>query len=329
MSKATRDSKRALAFLALLLVPWLAYAKSLHPGSVRIAKQTVRLQNWKDREAVIHYPTVKGSLDDTLRHRIEEAIGLKAGTDMTLEEWKADNEESRWLSEIDYEIKHNQNSILNLVYTVSGVGAYPDSFSKSLVVDLRTGNPLTAADLFKSSSLNALATRLNTALNADVEKARRKWGADWESMEEELKDARFDAAKLDDLTIGDKGVTFHFDFNFPHVVEAMEPSGRYFVGWKELEPYIDRQGPLGVFLRPCPQEANIHDRSDLQPHLRNLSQGGRLAGREGHRVPLPRLRQGPADRGRDPRCPRPPRPPSSGRAPHQGPRLPAIGPYRR
>src|SRR5581483_6226680 len=33
------------------------------------------------------------------------------------------------------------------------------------------------------------------------------------------------------------------------------------------------------------------DGSDLQPHLRHLPQGGRLAGREGHPIPLPRLRQ--------------------------------------
>jgi hypothetical protein len=103
----------------------------------------------------------------------------------------------------------------------------------------------------KRSSLNALATRLNKDLNTDVERTRRKWGADWEGMEEEeVKDARFDATKLDDFTIGDSGITFHYDFNFAHVVKAMEPSGRYFVGWRELKPYIDKQGPLGVFLRP-------------------------------------------------------------------------------
>jgi len=242
-----RIGRRALLLSALLLMPRLANAKPLGPGSVRIAKQTVRLQKTKG-EAVIHYPTVEGSRNEPLRRRIEEAVGLKAGTEMTLEEWKIDCETGCWLYEIDYEVKHNRNSILNLVYTVSGVGAYPDSFSKSLVVDLRTGARLTAADLFKRSSLSALATRLNTDLNTEVERTRRKWGADGEGMEEELREARFDAGKLDDFTIDERGITFHYDFGFPHVAKALEPNGYYRLSWKELKPYIDSQGPLRVFL---------------------------------------------------------------------------------
>lgn len=243
---------KSLTFSALLLTSWPPYAQAAAPGSVGIEKQTVRLkradaEEWK-KEAVLHFPVFKGPADPDLRRRIQEAAGLKAGTDNSLEEWKAD--ESSWLDEIDYEVRYNRNSILNLIYTVSGSGAYPDSFSTSLVIDLETGKRLTAVDLFNRASLEALATRLNQALNADVEATRRKWGDDWKGADEEVKNARFDVDHLDDFTIDNRGLTFHYDFGFPHVAKAMSPKGSYLLSWKELAPYIDPQGPLGIFLRP-------------------------------------------------------------------------------
>lgn len=239
-----------LALSALLLAPWPSQAQAPASGSVRIEEQTIHLKRESGQEAVIHAPVVKGVPDEALRSRIQDSAGLKAGTDKTLEEWKQDFEDSWWLNEIEYKVGYNRNRILNLIYTVSGAGAYPDSTTTSVVVDLRTGKLLAARDLFKSSSLKALAAKLNRDLKTDIAATRRKWGADWKDTEEEMKDARFDIGHLNDFTIGARGITFHYDFGFPHVIKAMEPRGTYFLSWKQLAPYIDRQGPLGVFLDP-------------------------------------------------------------------------------
>lgn len=237
-----------LALSALLLAPWPSQAKAPASGSVRIEEQTTHLKREDGQEAVIHAPVVKGVPDEDLRSRIQDSAGLKAGTDKTLEEWKKDFEESWWLNEIEYKVGYNRNFILNLIYTVSGAGAYPDSTTTSLVVDLRTGKRLAARDLFKSSSLGALAARLNRELKADVEATRRKWGADWDG-EEDVKNARFDVDHLNDFTIGARGITFHYEFGFAHVMKAEEPRGTYFLSWKQLAPYIDRRGPLGMFFK--------------------------------------------------------------------------------
>jgi len=239
---------QTLTLSAFLLASWPSHAKAPASGSVRIEEQTTHLKREDGKEALIHAPVVQGVPDESLRSRIQDSVGLKAGTDETLEEWKADFEDSWWLDEIEYKVGYNRNFLLNLIYTVSGTGAYPDSFSKSLVVDLRTGKPLAAKDLFKSASLEALAARLNRELKADVEATRRKWGADWDG-EEEVKNARFDVAHLDDFTLGERGINFHYDFGFPHVIKALEPRGTYFLSWKQLAPYIDTKGPLGVFPR--------------------------------------------------------------------------------
>ncbi|MCI0524896.1 MAG: hypothetical protein L0Y75_06490 [Acidobacteria bacterium] len=54
---------------------------------------------------------------------------------------------------------------------------------------------------------------------------------------------------LDDFSVNITGVTFLYDFGFPHVVKALEPSGRYFFSYEGLKQYIKRDGLLGVFIR--------------------------------------------------------------------------------
>jgi len=56
--------------------------------------------------------------------------------------------------------------------------------------------------------------------------------------------SRFGVENLDTFRLDDKGVTFVYDFEFPHVSEALEPAGEYFLSYEELRPYINPEGPL-------------------------------------------------------------------------------------
>ena len=58
----------------------------------------------------------------------------------------------------------------------------------------------------------------------------------------------FTADDLEGFSVGDDGVTFTFDYGFPHVVKALEPDGKYFMTWNELRPFIKRGGLLGRFV---------------------------------------------------------------------------------
>jgi hypothetical protein len=69
------------------------------------------------------------------------------------------------------------------------------------------------------------------------------------SAEELLKGLKFTTSHLDNFAINDQGVTFLFDAEFPHAVQAFEPGGSYFFSYAELKPYIKRDGPLAVFIR--------------------------------------------------------------------------------
>jgi len=236
-----------------LLIPWPSLAQT----SVVLEKKTAELKKADGEEADVHYPVLKTAMDKALAGRIQKAIGLKAGTDRTLEEWKAECLESMWLTEIDYEVSFNKGSILNLIYTISGMGAHPNESSKSVVVDLRTGKPLLAADLFKKASLPALAARVNKSLKAAVAASLKEWGSEIEGMDkdDDLKNARFRVENLDTYRIDGRGITFLYEFDFPHVILAAEPSEEYFLSFKELKPFIDEKGLLAplAFRSPGPK----------------------------------------------------------------------------
>jgi hypothetical protein len=54
---------------------------------------------------------------------------------------------------------------------------------------------------------------------------------------------------LSEFSIAAKGITFHYDYGFPHVIAAAEPPGEYFLNWSELRPFVKSGGLLARFIR--------------------------------------------------------------------------------
>lgn len=61
--------------------------------------------------------------------------------------------------------------------------------------------------------------------------------------------ATFTAQELENFSVGDKGITFKYDYEFPHVALALQPDGAYFYSWAELKPFIKRGGLIERFIR--------------------------------------------------------------------------------
>jgi hypothetical protein len=237
-------------------VPTPAAPAAKPAESLRIEKKTEALKR-EEREAEIHYPVFRG-LRPAILKELEASAGLKAGTGNSLEEWKAEFQESWWLVEIDYEVTYNRHDLLCLTYTIDGMGAHPSTSTDDLAADLKTGRRLTAKDLFKPASLEELAAKVDRLRVAAVEKAIQENRAYLEenAMTEEYlleamepaKQMRFGVENLDTFRLGDKGVTFVRDFEFPHVHGALEPGGEFFLSYEELRPYINPEGPLARVL---------------------------------------------------------------------------------
>ncbi len=237
--------------LAVLLLAWSwipVRAAAADTGSIGIEKKSATLQR-PDKEADVHYPVFKGAVDKALLGRIQQAAGLKVGTGSSLEEWREEFKDNPWLVEIHYEVTLNRHSILSLTYTEDGMGAHPSSSSESLAVDLRTGKAITAKDLFKPASLSALAARVDKALQAAVKKSRQEWGEEHLEDFEKRLNVHFTVENLSSFKLDERGVTFLYEFGFPHAFLAAEPEEEYFLSYKELKPFIDEKGLLAPFTK--------------------------------------------------------------------------------
>ena len=258
-SSTTRLTARALA--ALLVLAALASASAPHASAqeravVRkkrvVIVRTGRLaRQFPDRRrAVVNLPVVSGLSDPRVLRKVRAALDLKNVFETSLAEYRAD----AWLSELDFKVNYNRRHILDVSFWQEGSGAYPDTQHKHLAVSLRTGDVLRAQDVFEPASLYALAGMANEKLRAEVAGQVKvvdedKDVEDKASLKEALAGLSFNVEHLDDFEVGEAGVTFLYDAGFPHVIQAIQPDGRYFFTYAQLAPYVRRDGPLGVFLK--------------------------------------------------------------------------------
>lgn len=202
------------------------------------------------RRAIVRYPIVRGLSDAGVLRRIQNTLTIKNVFDSSLEEYRQDG----WLSEFDYKVNYNKNYLLDIEFSQSGMGAYPDTQTKHFLINLKNGRVIKAAGVFNPDSLATLAEMANQKLKAETRERIKEAEADKDSdadqkssLKEQLGQLSFTVENLDELQVSDKGVTFLYDAGFPHVIQALQPDGRYFFSYAELRLHIKRNGPLGVF----------------------------------------------------------------------------------
>ena len=88
------------------------------------------------------------------------------------------------------------------------------------------------------------------AKNKDIKTARLeikkdREADDLESFDSAIKESsQYHPVKLDQFSVSDKGITFHHDYDFAHVVQALQPAGEFLFTWDQLKPYIKAGGLL-------------------------------------------------------------------------------------
>ncbi|WP_404787584.1 hypothetical protein [Altericista sp. CCNU0014] len=225
--------------------------------SISLKPQTVVLSFGKKgaafpdyREARIQYPIASGLTNATVLQKVQTAISLKQVVGQSLAEMKQEYKENQWLTEVAYAVNYNRNNLLDLTYAISGVGAYPSSFEKHVAVNLKTGQRVRAKDLFKAEGLGAIAQTVDRMMQREIQQKI----AEVKQQEPDLgidrfANHRFQPKNLEDFTLGTTGVTFHYNFEFPHVIKAIEPSGSYLLPYTQLIRYIRQDGVLAFHLK--------------------------------------------------------------------------------
>lgn len=232
--------------LIILLLSVISFAQSVIITPKKTTyKRPKPLMDFKKSFTVIR-PQIKG-INAAIAKKVETAISYEKNFDFSIKEEISD---IQWLEEANYEVDYNKNGILGITLSVSGSGAYPSESSKPVIVNLKTGTKVLAKDIFvKLSELAAKAKQMQKAeiKNAIVE--IKKENPDEENPASLFENTDFTVKNLDKFSISDKGITFWYDYGFPHVIQALQPEGRYFFSWAQLKPYIMRDGLLGQFIR--------------------------------------------------------------------------------
>jgi hypothetical protein len=204
------------------------------------------------KRAVVTYPVVTVLRNPAVTRRVRALLDFKNLFGSSLKDYRED----AWLSEFDYEVNYNGDSLLDITFRQSGSGAYPDDQEKHLLINLNDGRVVKAADAFELDKLAALAAAVDrklqkelSELQAEHAKDRAAVPEDRESIKQAYENLKFETSNLDEFSISRKGITFLYDAGFPHVIQALAPAGRYAFTFAELNPYIKPGGPLGQFVR--------------------------------------------------------------------------------
>jgi hypothetical protein len=256
-ARSARQSKLSCIIWLLLLVPFSAQVNR-GQSRVVITKKRITIvrtgpivKAFPERKiATVSYPVVSGLSNAGALRRIRSILRLKNIFDSSLQDYR----QNSWLDDFTYVVKHNGNYILDITFTQSGVGAYPDSQSRNFTISLKTGSVLTPTNVFIEDKLPELAKLVDKELQAQVAELIKaaqedKYLEDPTPVVEALSKLQFSVSNLSDFSVSKKGLTFLYDAGFPHVIEALQPDGQYVFDYSKLRPFIKPDGPLSQFVR--------------------------------------------------------------------------------
>ncbi|HEV7683255.1 MAG TPA: hypothetical protein VGO68_14090 [Pyrinomonadaceae bacterium] len=249
-----------VSLLLLLIFAPAGYSQGKQPGTgtddhlivkprrIVITRRGELIRNFPGKKrATITYPVVSGLKDARVLRRIQSILQIKRVFDSSIAEYRDD----AWLEEFSYEVGYNRNSILDITFSQTGSGAYPDDQSRHFAINLKNGRVFKASDVFIVAKFGALAALVDAQLQDELKEIARESAKDlpeYKEIVESQGELKFAAKNLDDFSVSAKGITFLFDADYPHVIRAFEPGGQYFIRYEELKPYIKRDGALGQFI---------------------------------------------------------------------------------
>jgi hypothetical protein len=228
-----------------------AFSLSFFSQSVIVApkkiiyKRPKPLMDFKKSFSIMR-PKVRGA-NPAIAKKIETTISYEKNFDFSV---KDEIGEIQWLEEASYTIDYNKNGVLGVTLSVMGTGAYPSEASQPVVVNLKTGERVLAKDVFVK--LPELAVKVRQMQAAEIKSSIieiKKENPEEENPASLFESADFTVKNLDRFSVSHKGVTFWYEYGFPHVIQVLQPEGRYFFSWSELKAFIKPDGLLAQFVR--------------------------------------------------------------------------------
>ena len=233
-------------FVLTFLLPSILFAQvEIKPKEETYTRKAAGAPTHK-KTFKVRYPMVSGVDSAEKARKIKNALDYWSNFDISLEESLNDY---YWLDSLDYKVNYLDGGLLDISLIMEGSAAYPNGYEKTLVIDLMQGRRLYINDVFVD--IGNLVLKIDKAHKADVKRARetaRKDGLDdADSFDTLIETQKLTLKKLEDYSISETGVTFIYDYGFPHAFEALEPEGRFFFSWRELAPFVKKGAALEKF----------------------------------------------------------------------------------
>jgi hypothetical protein len=240
--------KKAILFcLFVLIFSAFSFAQSAKITGRKVTYTRPHVSENFRKNFTVNYPKISG-ISPSIARKIEKTISYEAVLGLNIKE---EQTELQWLEEADFQVSYNKNGLLSVYLFASGAGAYPSVYGKNIVIDLKTGAKLSAKDIF--TNLEELVVKVREKQQKEiadsVEEIKNNSDYEEENPEQLFESVDFAIENLEDFSIDESGITFHYNYGFPHAVKALEPSGEYFFSWKELRPFVKRGGLLARFVR--------------------------------------------------------------------------------
>lgn len=242
-------NKTIFALFLILSFTLITSTISAQTITVTPSKITYRrpkpIDSYKKTFTVIR-PKVKG-VSTALARKIESAVSYEKHFDFKIQE---EIKEYQWLAEASYEVDYNKKGILGVTLMIDGSGAYPSTSSVPVIVNIKTGTQVTPKDVFINAA--GLVAKLKAKQQAEIKQGIldiKKENPEEENPASLFENANFTAENLAVFTVSDKGVTFWYDYDFAHVIQAWQPLGRFQMSWAQMKPHIKPGSLFAQFVR--------------------------------------------------------------------------------
>lgn len=236
-------TKFLLVTIFLLTISFASFAQIKISTKKVYYKRPKTVEMEHKRSFYIVYPKISGANAT----KIESILSYEKNFDFKLKEQISG--EDFWLNSCDFVLNYNKNNILGIELYMEGSGAYPSTSVKHIVVNTKNGTQIKPIDVF--TNLNGLAALVKKAQKAEINRETerlKKEEPDFDASEY-FNNADYNVKNVSDFAISEKGLVFHYDYGFPHVVLALQPEGNYFFNWKQLKPYIKSNGIFAQFVK--------------------------------------------------------------------------------
>ncbi len=236
------------AIIATFPITILAQVKVI-PNKVSYERKGSDIPEWK-KTVEVSYPKFAGVENPEVLKRLERTFDVWSIYQTTLEE----ELDYQWLESINFKVNYNKHGILELEFMRYGSGAYPSEYKTTVVAEISSGSRLEMTEVFKNRI--QLLTEIDKLQQAEIARAKEQNREYSETDGSEFNDVSKASDQVKDFSVGDLGVTFLFDYGFPHVIKALQPEGKYFFSWSQLKPYLREYSTLTEAAQNAPNSTN-------------------------------------------------------------------------